>query len=445
MTLIAKLRSRPVSNATYGIAEYVSLPALMLCSAPFLLRRLGVEQYGIWLLASAAVTGGMLLSAGFGDAAVKYISACRGSNDEAGVERIIRTLLAINLTLGTAVAVLLWLLTPLMVAHLPHLSADLRISYQHALGIGCVLLVVKVVESVFLCTQRAYERYDVAARFTIATRIATIGAAVVIAALGYGTVTIMLATLLVSAVSLGLQMHTVWRHLALESLLPIWHWASASELFRFGCFSWLQGLVGLLTGQADRFLVGYLLGAQALAYYSICVQMAMPIHGIAAAGLQVLFPYLAARLGVLSIVAMRRKFALAFAANAALVAVLAAPVIFGSRYILRLWLGNDFATHASVALSITACGFVLLGLNVTGYYVLMAMGRIKLIALVNIAAAVAMLAAIAILAPRFGIVGAAVGRLAYGPITWITYRALHNALRITRNVTGEAPAMLGAL
>ena len=445
MTLAARLRSAHVSNATYSIVEYVSLPALMLCSAPLLLHRLGVEQYAIWLLASAAVTGGMLLSAGFGDAAVKYISTCRGSNDEAGVERIIRTLLAINLTLGTAIAGLLWLLTPLMVAHLPHLNPALRLSYQRALGIGCILLVVKAVESVFLCTQRAYERYDVAARFTIATRIATIGAAVVIAALGRGTVAIMLATLLLSLISLGLQMHTVRRHLALASLWPAWNRASGAELFSFGCFSWLQGVVGLLTGQADRFLVGYLLGTHALAYYSICVQVALPIHGIAAAGLQILFPYLAARLGVLSVVAMRRKFATAFAANIAIVAILAAPVIFGSRYILRLWLGEDFATHASVALTITACSFALLGLNVTGYYVLMALGRIKLIAFVNMAAAVAMLAAIAILAPHYGVVGAAAGRLVYGPITWITYRALYNALRITRNVPGGSPVMLEAL
>jgi O-antigen/teichoic acid export membrane protein len=445
MTLAARPRRAHISNATYGIAEYVSLPALMLCSAPLLLHRLGVEQYAIWLLASAAVTGGVLLSAGFGDAAVKYISACRGSNDEAGVERIIRTLLAINLTLGTAIAALLWLLTPLMVGHLPHLNPALRVSYQRALDIGCVLLVVKAVESVFLCTQRAYERYGVAARFTIATRIATIGAAVVIAALGRGTVTIMLATLLVSLISLFMQMHTVWRHLALGSLWPVWSRASGAELFSFGCFSWLQGLVGLLTGQADRFLVGYLLGTHALAYYSICVQVALPIHGIAAAGLQILFPYLAARLGVLSIAAMRQKFAAALAANVVIVAVLAAPVIFGSHYILRVWLGEDFAAHASVALSVTACSFALLGLDVTGFYVLMALGRVKLLALVNMAGAIAMLAAIAILAPRFGIVGAAVGRLVFGPITWIIYRPLLKALRLPKTTAGEAPAMLEAL
>jgi O-antigen/teichoic acid export membrane protein len=445
MTLTSRLRSVHVSNATYAVAEYISLPILMLCSAPFLLHHLGVEQYAIWLLASAAVTGGMLLSAGFGDAAVKYISASRGRNDEAGVERIIRTLFAINLTLGTAVAALLWLFTPLLVAHLPHVGADLRISYQRALSIGCILLLVKVIESVFLCTQRAYERFDIAARFTIAARIAIIGGAVVIAAMGRGTVTIMLVTLLVSLVSLGAQMVIVWHGLALHSLTPSWDRAAIKELFSFGCFSWLQGIVGLLTGQADRFLVGYLLGTHALTYYSISVQAAAPIHGIASAGLQILFPYIAARLGILSITAMRRKFVAAFAANVAAVAILAAPIIFGSHLILRLWLGEDFAAHASAALTVTACSFALIGLNVTGFYVLMAMGRMKLLALTNLIGAIGMLAAIAVLAPRFGIVGAASGRLVFGLVILSIYRPLHNALRATQGTPGEAPAMLEAL
>jgi len=445
MILADRLRSIHISNATYGSADYISLPALMLCSAPFLLHRLGVEQYAIWVLASIAVTSGILLSAGFGDAALKYISAYRGKDDHAGVERIIRTLLGIDLTVGTMIAVLLGLLIPFLVSHLPNISGELRASYQHALAIGCILLVVKAVESVFICAQRAHERYDVAARFTIATRILTISVAVVIAALGRGTVSIMLATLLLAILSVLLQARAVWKRLALHSLWPSWQRASVKELFSFGAFSWLQGLIGLLTGQADRFLVGYLLGTHALAYYSICVQAALPIHGIAAAGLQVLFPYLAARLDVLSIVSVRRKFATAFAANVAVVAVLATPVIFGSRYILRLWMGQDFAIHASATLSVMACGFALLGLNVTGFFMFMAMGRIKLLTLVNAIGAITMLTAIAILAPRFGIIGAAAGRLVYGPIVCIIYIPLRNMLRIARDVPGNAPSMQGAL
>jgi O-antigen/teichoic acid export membrane protein len=445
MNFSGGLRNIHISNATYGIADYISLPALMLCSTPFLLHRLGIEQYAIWVLASATVTSGILLSVGFGDAALKYISGYRGKEDHAGVEQTIRTLLGINLTVGATVAALLGLFIPLLVSHLPKVSGELQISYRRSLAIGCILLVVKAVEGVFICAQRAHERYDIAARFTIATRFTTIGSTVIIAAFGGRTVTIMLVTLLLAIFSVLLQACAVWRSLELHSLWPSWQRASVNELFNFGVFSWLQGLIGLLTGQADRFLVGYLLGTHALAYYSICVQAALPIHGIAAAGLQVLFPYLAARLDVLSIDSMRRKFAAAFAANVAVVVVLAAPVIFGSRYILRLWMGQDFADHASTTLSIMACGFALLGLNVTGFFMFMAMGRIKLLALVNAIGAMAMLTSIASLAPHFGIIGAAAGRLVYGPIVCIIYFPLRNALRITRGAPSNAPSMQGAV
>ena len=444
MSLMRSLRNIHISNAAYGIADYVTLPALMLCSAPFLLHHLGVDQYAIWVLSSAAVTSGLMLSAGFGDAALKYIAAYRGKNDSAGVQRIIRNMIGINLSLGTIIALLLAAFIPFLVVHLPNLNSTLRICYSRSLTIGCILLVVKAVESVFICAQRAYERYDIAARFTIATRIVTICATVVIVGFGGGAVTIMLATLIAAVISVILQALAIKAHIHELRLWPQLDHATVKELFSFGAFSWLQGLIGLLTSQADRFLVAYLLGTQTVAVYSICVQAAMPIHGIAAAGLQVLFPYLASRLGYLSRSAIRQTFRYTFTANVVIVSVLAAPFLFASHFILRLWMGTPFADRASTVLTLTACGYALLGLNVTGYFTLMAIGRIKLLAVFNIIGAVIMLSAIALLAPRFGVAGAAAGRLIYGPILCLIYIPLHRFLGTTSTVAYESKALLEA-
>jgi O-antigen/teichoic acid export membrane protein len=444
VSLRAHLRKLPTANALFGVAEYVSIPVLMVCSAPFLLHRLGAEQYAIWVLATATVTGGTLLSTGFGDAAVKYVSAARGRRDDARVEQILRTLLSFNLLLGGLIALLVWCAAPFLARHLPHLSESLQGSYRQVLGLAAVLLTVKSVESVFICAQRAYERYGPTTGITIATRAATIGAAVVLAAQSGGVVAIMWATLAIAVVGLGLQMGAVWSDLPVENLLPGWDRAVIAELFGFGCFSWLQGLVALFSSQADRLIVGYMLGAAALSYYSICVQIALPIHGIAAAGLQVLFPYLGARLESTSRAEARKSFVTAFGANAGLVLALALPVALGSRILLRHWIGQDFADHAAVTLTVTACSFALLGLNVTGHYFLMALGRVRLLALVNLAGAVCMFAGIAVLAPRYGVLGAACGRLIYGPITWISYRALYRALREPADAPAQAAGMLRA-
>jgi len=76
---------------------------------------------------------------------------------------------------------------------------------------------------------------------------------------------------------------------------------------------------------------------------------------------------------------------------------------------------------------------------------LMAMGRIKLLVFVNTVGAVVMLAAMTLLAPRYGIAGAAAGRLLFGPIVCIIYIPLRNALRIRQDAPGHAIAMQRAL
>src|SRR6266404_1329314 len=98
--LISRTRGQGCANAFYGVADYLALPLGMLLAAPFLLRHLGTAQYGVWILASAAVNSGGIVSGSFGDAVIKYVGDCRGRGDWPGVTRIVRTMISINLVLS---------------------------------------------------------------------------------------------------------------------------------------------------------------------------------------------------------------------------------------------------------------------------------------------------------------------------------------------------------
>jgi O-antigen/teichoic acid export membrane protein len=65
-------------NVFYSLLDYVSQPAMMILAAPVLLKTLGMQQYGAWMLVNsiAATVGG--LGGGFGDGATKFISMYRG-------------------------------------------------------------------------------------------------------------------------------------------------------------------------------------------------------------------------------------------------------------------------------------------------------------------------------------------------------------------------------
>ena len=107
-----------LSNAAYGVLDYAAYPIAMLVSAPALLKYLGVAQYGIWIVTTAALNTGAIIASGFGDANIQYIASARSQGNADLLVRAVRSMLGINLLLGVVLAVISWMLAPLAVTHL---------------------------------------------------------------------------------------------------------------------------------------------------------------------------------------------------------------------------------------------------------------------------------------------------------------------------------------
>jgi O-antigen/teichoic acid export membrane protein len=425
---VPKPRSSARINGFYAVAEYVSQPLGMLLAAPYLLRHLGVSQFGVWILASAAVNSGMVVSSGFGDAAVKYVAMYRGRQDLSGVTRIVRGMISINLFSSGLLAVALWSLAPFAIDHIPHVEAGLRLASLRSLRIGSLLLAVRSIDGVFVSTLRAFERYGPAVRITIFSRVGTLVAAVILVARGRGVVEIMLATLctcILAAIAQGFALRGI---VGRVTLLPSLHRETLSLIAGFGFFSWLQAVAAAVFSQLDRLVIGFFLGAPAVAVYSLCAQAAQTIHGVVAAGLHALLPHLSSRLESEPIADLVPTVKRAFTFNFRLAAALGAPVILLSRPLLSLWMGAEFARQAWLVLSVLGGSIALFALNVTAYYALLAVGQVRIVTYVNLAAGALMLLLMLLLTPRFGMLGTAAARLICGPVTCVLYYPLYRLM-----------------
>ena len=76
---------RQLSNSIYGVLDYAAYPIGMLLVAPFILRNLGVAQYGIWAVTTSIVNIGSIVASGFGDANTQRIASHRSSGSSDGV------------------------------------------------------------------------------------------------------------------------------------------------------------------------------------------------------------------------------------------------------------------------------------------------------------------------------------------------------------------------
>jgi len=89
----------------------------MIIATPSLVRRLGLEQYGVWMLIHALVGTTGVFSTGFGDATIKYVSLYRGRTDPRGMRHFLGASLAASALHGSIVGAALFLSASALVRH----------------------------------------------------------------------------------------------------------------------------------------------------------------------------------------------------------------------------------------------------------------------------------------------------------------------------------------
>ena len=331
----------------------------------------------------------------------------------------------------------MWAGSPFAMRSLFRIDLSLQAAAVTAFRIGSAILVVRCVESVLIAALRAHERYGPSVQINLLSRTVIVITACVLVSQGHGIVAIMAGTLCIVAGATILQIVAARAVVGPISLVPSISKSAFSEVFGFGSFSWLQAVAGCVFNQADRLLVGVLLGTSSVAYYSVCVQAAQPIHGVIAAGLHIVCPHLSARLSTTHVTELRIVVRSIFWLNMVFAAALCTPFVLFSKALLAVWIGAAFAQQAWMVLSIIATAFGLLALNITGHYSLLALGQVRLVSMLNLAGGTAMLVAMIVLASRFGLVGVAVGRLLYGPVTLLMYWRLRSILAPGKQALAE--------
>ncbi|WP_158791804.1 oligosaccharide flippase family protein [Granulicella sp. L60] len=423
-----------VSNAVYGVLEYAAYPIAMLLTAPILINHLGVAQYGIWVVISAAVSTGSIIASGFGDANIQYVASMASLGDSNILLRAVRSMLGINLLLGGLLAIACWILVPFAVIHLAPSDDKLQKICLWSLRIASFLILARAIESVCISTQRAFQRYGAAVRISICGRLLTLGISALLVLCRRGVISIMIAAAVIMILGTTAQLLRLQQHLGADSLWPTFDRKATSALFSFGTYSWLLAVASVIFSQADRLILGISLGAATVTTYALCVQLAQPIYGISASGLHFLFPYLSGRKNSADNVALGKTIVRAFSVNLFLVSLGTVVVLFFGRPLLNAWVGGAIAQGSAVILVPIVWSFALLGLSVTGYYSLLALGRVHVVTWINLTGGLAMLLLMSWLLPRTGVHGIAFARLCYALVTLTMYYPLIRLLRKPGNL-----------
>jgi O-antigen/teichoic acid export membrane protein len=415
---------RHLTNAWYGVIDYLSYPVGMLLVAPIVLHRIGAAEYGLWMIATSVVSAGSIVASGFGDACVQRVAQLRAIGEAHVAASAVRSILAINLLLGCLLGFASWLLAPYASSRIAATQSVTQSECVVVMRIASVLILVRAMESVPVGVQRAFEQYRTTVRISSSVRILTLASAAVLASLGMRCGSILSATAVVMVLGAAAQLHQARRLLNGAPLRPMFTSGETRLLLERGSFLWLQSIGGVIFGQLDRILLGTYLGALAVAPYSLCVQFTHPIYGLTGAALNFLFPYLSGRVAVESPRVLRQTVFKAFAVNALLVAFPSALLLIFGKRIIALWAGATVAESAAPILPTVVLASAFVGLSVTGIYAMQALGLFRTVAYVSLTGRAVTLFVMIGLLRHSGLAGLADARLCYGAVALMVYLPL---------------------
>jgi O-antigen/teichoic acid export membrane protein len=405
---------RSATNSLWSIVEYACYPAMVLVTTPFFLRRIGTEHFGLWALMIATCGLGALLSGGTAAATIKQVSENIGRGNQAArthtVNRALGVAISGGLLLGLAVFLVFAVAGNRLFPKIQIQSALTEIGATAAF-----VIVLDQIGAVLAASLKGTEKFSACAKLELTSRLLQGAICIVSIEVVRSVEALFVAMMFAYTARVGIFFAVAARDLG--TVRPLFHSIGGRPFIQLTLWGWIQGIGQVLFGAADRFIIGSFLGATSLAQYSIALMLPMQIHAVAAAASAIIFPMVSKNLGASTGFSMRSLLIRSSFANLALSTVIALTLILFGEQITNLWLGNQFWASSSGIFLWLVVAYWLLAQNITAYFALLGMGRMRFVGITLWLCGLLGLLVTVILVVSLGAVGAAIGRLAFSVAT----------------------------
>jgi O-antigen/teichoic acid export membrane protein len=409
------------ANSLFVSAGAIIRLAVSLLSIPLLVRFLGVERYGVWIVLNSVISIAGLMELGLSTAFTNYLSVDYARQDWLSANRTLATSLVLITCLGGLTSLGLCLVNPLvgraLILEDVHLTEALL-----ALGVMSWLLLLRFWQQWAMAAEAALLRYDVQSAIeTTGAIILQIGV-LLLAMAGRSLWMLAAWSLIVTGGSVILHFLALRHLFSGRPLRLCYSRQAASALVRFGFAQWLATLGSSLFGYADRIIVNLILGSAAAGLYSVATSIAVQINTLSAIPLVVLPPAISAAKALSQYSRIRQIFLRATRINGLLVFIVMASILFWAPYIANLFVGTGDAARTAEILRIIAFSYGLYSLSAAGFFTAIGVGFPMLNARWGIIGALVSLFMLAGLASWIGFKGAAWGNIGYALVLLINFQ-----------------------
>ena len=376
--------------------------------SPLIIRRLGVDQYGLWVLLFSALEYLRMLDFGFRAATVNACARFRARQDWTGVHRTIATaglyFLVVAVTCCGAAIALRGVLVNLLNVAEPQQAAARTLVTLIACAVGFRLIL-----SPLTAALEAFQRFDLVNRGYISALVFRSVGSIALLLLGYG-LTHLAVVIVIAQVG-----ESIWNIIAVRRVVPGFRLSTSLvrmqvlvQLFQYGRHSAVWVIAMVMSLQVPITVLGYLLGPVAVGLFALPLRLLLYLSEALTKVSDVTSSVTAefdevrssAKVWRLAVLTNRHSLAL-FLPAAIFLAIYATPL-------LSVWVSPEVAASSAPLIPVLLINFVL---AIAGQHnagaVLLGQGKHAKYAYANVIEVVVSTAGLFLVVPSYGILGAA--------------------------------------
>ena len=373
-----KLAARSFSfNSFLNFSAQIFGVGISILCIPFIIARIGKELFGLLSLLWVFVGYFSFFDLGIGQAATKFLAGLVASNDKSRAAGLVRSALAISLGLGLTSGIVVAGVALSGVTRLLNISPDLEPLARKSLLCLAVCLPAIFIQSALKSVPLAFHRFDLLNMLIACNATLQWGGSALVVYLGGDFFSIILLTVLTRFFMMGSFLLLSLRLLPeITRANPEASTGEYGKLLRFGGWIWISQVVAPFFSLCERAFIGALLSVAWVTFYSVPYDAVLKLLLIPASLVTTLFPFISAGLSSdegrrQAVAYYRRSVKYTFLIVLPLVLFL----VFWSGDILRVWLGEEFASKSDWVMILLSGGMIFSSLAQLPNAALQAFGR----------------------------------------------------------------------
>ena len=367
-------------NTLWNLAG-TGLPFLLgAVTIPYLVKHLGIEAFGILTLVWALIGYFSLFDFGLGRALTQQVASSLAAGETERLPNLVKSGILFTAMTGLVGGCVLAVLSGPLAYQWLKVSESLQSDTARCLLVAAFGIPLTTITTGFRGVLEAYEDFRDVNILRIILGAANFGLPALSVMIYGPSLSVIVLTLIVARL-IVLAIHVM---LVNKKIVENWIKSKAEKkdvkrLFSFGMWMTISNIIGPLMATADRFVISAVLGAAAVAYYTVPSEVLMRVLVVPAALTGALFPRLSSKLKTDPKCAHELYGRCVWIVILVLVPVSIA-IAAGSFWGLSIWLGTEFAEKSWMIVSMLSLGLLFNGIAFVPFAAIQAAGEARVTA-----------------------------------------------------------------